>query len=75
MRELLRIYKLYSIDYDIYFNPSKRRVVSFWNPDCRNADFHMEDEPIKVVEMVKHLGYYIGVNSDAKQIQQTINQL
>ena len=75
MGKLLQICKLYSIDYDICFNPSKSRVVPFGKPDCINAVFHMDGEPIKVVEMEKHLGYFIGVNSEAKQIQQTINQL
>ena len=77
MKRLLKVYKMFSKEFDICFNPTKSETVYLGGSKDINSKFSLRNIhiPIDVVNAKHHLGHFIGAVSTQLQIQQTVYQL
>ena len=62
LKKMISICESYAKDYHITFNPAKSKLLCFNDSSSNISPIYLNDKPVTVVNIDKHLGNYISIN-------------
>ena len=66
-QKMMDVCQSFAQDYSVLFNPSKSGYLVFNEPPC-HVDLKLNGAPLSKSECIKHLGCYIGTNSNNRNV-------